>query len=93
MNIMFSEEEIEKVRRLFSFYDRDKNGFLDSQELKDFMENCFNEVGESTDILKDPSFIGSIFQNFCSKEKELIDRKEFLNLVYFLVVEKGYELV
>ncbi|CAF0795861.1 unnamed protein product [Brachionus calyciflorus] len=41
-----SEEEIESIRASFEFFDKDKNGFITTSELRDVIKKCGSKLKE-----------------------------------------------
>lgn len=82
----------ERVKDLFSYYDKDSNGTLDSNELNIFFETVLSELDEDKKQLKDTKFFKAFYDHFDVDRNGLIDQSEFMNLMEFLVEEKGYKI-
>ena len=85
-------EEEEKIRKLFEKYDENKNGVLDKGEFRKVFKKILMEMGENFPEKKHDQVDEEGLQNFDLNQNGTIEYEEFVEVINFLINEKGYEL-
>lgn len=84
-----SENDIDCIKSLFNKYDSNQNGSLEKEELV----NSFLEIFKLMDEKKKPDEIENIakggIEKFDFNHNGTLEYNEFVELVAFLVLEKG----
>ena len=85
-------EEEEKIRKLFEKYDENKNGVLDKGEFRKVFKKILMEMVENFPEKKHDQVVEEGLQNFDLNQNGTIEYEEFVEVINFLINEKGYEL-
>lgn len=84
--------EEEKIMNIFNNFDIYKRGSLGDIEIRRFLEEVFTSLGEDIRELNDNKIVVQLFEIFDSDHNGRINLTEFINLMKFLIDEKGYKL-
>lgn len=84
--------EEEKIMNIFNNFDIQKKGSLGDIEIRHFLEEVFTSLGEDIRELNDNKIIIQLFEIFDSDHNGRINQSEFINLMTFLIDEKGYKI-
>ena len=84
--------EEEKIMNIFNNFDIYKRGSLGDIEIRRFLEEVFTSLGEDIRELNDNKIVVQLFEIFDSDHNRRINLTEFINLMKFLIDEKGYKL-
>ena len=84
--------EEEKIMKIFNNFDIYKRGSLGDIEIRRFLEEVFTSLGEDIRELNDNKIVVQLFEIFDSDHNGRINLTEFINLMKFLIDEKGYKL-
>lgn len=84
--------EEEKIMNIFNNFDIYKRGSLGDIEIRQFLEEVFTSLGEDIRELNDNKIVVQLFEIFDSDHNGRINLTEFINLMKFLIDEKGYKL-
>ena len=77
---------------IFNNFDIYKRGSLGDIEIRRFLEEVFTSLGEDIRELNDNKIVVQLFEIFDSDHNGRINLTEFINLMKFLIDEKGYKL-
>lgn len=89
---MNEQEKFEIVKKLFDKYDQNKNGSLERAELMVGLEDLILSLGEpiTHDLVE--TICEEAIQNFDQNKNGFLEFNEFIELIKFLIEEKGLRL-
>ena len=84
--------EGESELELFEKYDENKNGVLDKAEFRIVFKKILQEMGENYPEKRHDQVVEEAMNNFDINQNGTIEYDEFIEVINFLINEKGYEL-
>ena len=82
----------DKIRKIFSEYDKNKNDSIDKSEFEAFFKHVLANIGESMSPEEVDEAVKEGIAIFDANGNETLELAEFTKIMDFLVEEKGYKL-